>query len=193
MKPGTDSIELGHLIATPSKLQNSIKEELVLRLLQANDGAALLAFEQENRAWFERFIASRGDFFYWTDGIQAHIAQCLAEFAQGHMQPMVLLDAAGKIYGRVNLHAISPQDAKLGYRLAQSVCGQGLAYACAQHLLTDAQQIWQLPQLRAFVAVDNFASKRVLQKLGFIHLGAATKTSQLTRGSVPCDAYLLRL
>ena len=131
MKLGIDSIEHGRQCARPSKLQYPIKADLVLRLLQANDGAALLAFEQENRAWFERFIASRGDFFYWPDGIQTHIAQCLTEFAQGHMQPMVLVDAAGQICGRANLHAISRQDAKLGYRLAQSVCGQGLAYACA--------------------------------------------------------------
>lgn len=179
-------------IAVPSALQAKLGTRFTLRLLQANDGAALLAFEQENRAWFEQFIASRGDFFYWSEGIQAHIAQCLAEFAQGRMQPMVLLDAAGKIYGRANLHAISPQDAKLGYRLAQSVCGQGLAYTCAQYLVKDAQQIWQLPQLRAFAAIDNFASARVLQKLGFIRLGAAAQTSQLIRGSVPCDAYLLR-
>jgi ribosomal-protein-alanine N-acetyltransferase len=170
----------------------TLSEGVQLRLLENSDAAALREFEIANRVWFERFIATRGNFFYLPDGIQAHIQHCLQEFAAGRMQPMVLASASGEILGRANLHQIDFEEAKIGYRLAEHVAGRGLAYASARLLVDDAQKVWHLPQVRSFVVPSNYPSAHILQKLGFQHLGKAHKPTKLNSGDVLCDAYLLR-
>ncbi len=163
-----------------------------LRLLSSSDASALRQFEIANRQWFERFIATRGNYFYLPEGVQAHIQQCLQEFAAGRMQPMVLVGANGEIIGRANLHQIDFEDAKIGYRLAEKATGLGLAFTSANLLVEDAQNIWHLPQLRSFVVPENYPSARILQKLGFQYQGKAGKPTKLNSGDVFCDAYLLR-
>lgn len=178
--------------ASPSIAPRVIAEGVQLRLITAGDTQALRTFEIAHRAWFERFIATRGNYFYLPEGIQAHIAHCLNEFAAGRMQPMLLVDTAGAILGRINLHQIAGDEANLGYRLAEHAAGRGLAYKSARLLVQDAQQCWKLAQLRSYVAPDNHPSARILQKLGFARQGRAHKATHLVHGDVFCDAYLLR-
>lgn len=169
-----------------------IDDDLQLRLIAQVDAHALRKFEIAHRTWFERFIATRGNYFYLPEGIQAHIAHCLSEYAAGRMQPMLIVDPTGEILGRINLHQINPDDASIGYRLAEHATGRGLAYKAARLLVQDAQLRWHLPQLRSLVAPDNHASARILQKLGFSLQGQAQKATHLVHGDVFCDAYLLR-
>ena len=80
-----------------------------IRTLRQDDAAPLLAFEQANRAWFERHIDGRPDDFYSLDGIAAHIAQFLAEHAQGRMHPCVIVGEHGELIGRANLKDIDQE------------------------------------------------------------------------------------
>lgn len=145
-----------------------------IRTLQIEDAAQLLRFEIDNRAWFERHIEPRGDAFYSEAGVRAHIAEFLDAFARGTRHPCVIVDADGAVIGRANLKEIDHQAgaAEVGYRIAASHAGQGLATAAVRHLVALARAHWRLEHLHAYVLNANLASARVLEKCLFARAAA---------------------
>jgi ribosomal-protein-alanine N-acetyltransferase len=144
--------------------------EVVVRTLRATDAAALLAFELENRAWFERHIEPRDPAFYSPAGVAAHVDDYLAGLAAGTWHPFVLVAADGAIVGRANLKAIdqAARSAEVGYRVAEQACGRGLATLALRHLAREASARWRLQRLDAFVYPANAGSHRVLGRCGFV-------------------------
>jgi ribosomal-protein-alanine N-acetyltransferase len=145
-------------------------ETVTIRTLQNTDAEALLTFERDNREWFERHIDARSAAFYTVQGVTEHIAAYLSDYAAGTWHPFVIVDADGKIVGRANLKDIdtSARSAEVGYRIAQSVCGKGLATRAVRHLIEEAQLHWKLNQLVANVYVENVGSAKVLERCGFL-------------------------
>jgi ribosomal-protein-alanine N-acetyltransferase len=141
-----------------------------IRTLQSTDAEALLTFELDNREWFERYIDARGSAFYSVQGVTDHIAAYLSDFAAGTWHPFVIEDPGGKIVGRANLKGIdmSERSAEVGYRIAQSACGRGLATLAVRHLIQEAQLHWNLKQLVANVYAGNIGSAKVLKRCGFL-------------------------
>jgi ribosomal-protein-alanine N-acetyltransferase len=145
-------------------------EPVTIRTLQNTDAEALLTFERDNREWFERHIDARGAAFYSVQGVTEHITAYLSDYAAGIWHPFVIVDADGKIVGRANLKDIDTcaRSAEVGYRIAQSACGQGLATLALRHLIKEAQLHWQLDQLVANVYAENIGSAKVLERCGFL-------------------------
>lgn len=141
-----------------------------IRTLQPDDAVQLLHFEQANRHWFERHVEPRGDAFYSLEGVADHIREFLAAHADGTRHPCVIVDGQGAIVGRANLKEIDrlAGTAEVGYRIAASHVGMGLASRAVGHLVDVARVSWQLKHLHAFVADGNAASARVLQKSRFV-------------------------
>lgn len=144
---------------------NAIK----IRTLETTDVAALLAFEVENREWFERHIDARDAAFYSVQGVTEHIAAYLCDHAAGTWHPFVIEGASREIIGRANLKDIDTcgRVAEVGYRIAERACGQGLATLAVKHLIEQAQLRWNLEQLVANVYADNIGSAKVLERCGF--------------------------
>jgi RimJ/RimL family protein N-acetyltransferase len=145
-----------------------------LRTLTTQDLLPLLAFERENRAWFEQFVEDRGDAFYTPEGVAQHIATYLEGLANGTWYPGLLVDQAGEIIGRTNLKDINTSDgsAELGYRLAKTQTGAGRATTAIALVKDIAHSQLGLKRLRAVVTQDNVASNRVLEKSGFVRMPA---------------------
>jgi ribosomal-protein-alanine N-acetyltransferase len=141
-----------------------------VRELKRTDAEALLAFEIHNREWFETHIDARDPAFYSLQGVADHIEGYLADFAIGAWHPFVIEDASQTIVGRANLKSIdvSERSAEVGYRIAQSVCGQGLATLALKHLIQEAQVRWDLTRLVAYVYEENVGSRKVLDRCGFL-------------------------
>jgi len=141
-----------------------------VRELSSTDTEALLAFETQNREWFESHIDARAPSFYSVQGVAEHIQAYLADFALGAWHPFVIEDASGEIVGRANLKSIdSPKgSAEVGYRVGERACGQGLATQALKHLIQQAQARWALTQLVAYVFPENVGSQKVLQRCGFV-------------------------
>jgi len=135
----------------------------------------LLAFEVINRQWFESHIDGRDPGFYSPEGVTEHIQRYLADFAKGVWHPFVIEDASHAIVGRANLKGIDPAkgSAEVGYRVAQTACGNGLATLALKHLIQQARTRWQLTQLVAFVYPENVGSKKVLARCGFVRAQTA--------------------
>lgn len=142
-----------------------------LQLLCANHGAAVLAFELENRAYFAESISDRGDAFY--DTFPKRLGSLLAEQAAGTSAFYVYADAGGAIFGRFNLYDINDGAAKLGYRVAQRAAGRGVATAAARDLCVLAATQYGLRALMASTSRENVASQKVLTKIGFVPIGPA--------------------
>jgi [ribosomal protein S5]-alanine N-acetyltransferase len=75
--------------------------------------------------------------------------------------------------GRFNLRDIDSGVAVLGYRVAQSVAGHGLATATVVQLCREAATMLGLSSVRAATSDAKIASRRVLLKAGFVLLGPA--------------------
>lgn len=141
-----------------------------VRELKSTDTQALLAFEIDNREWFETHIDARDPSFYSLQGVADHIEGYLADFAIGAWHPFVIVGSSETIVGRANLKSIDgfERSAEVGYRIAQRVCGQGLATLALKHLIQEAQVRWELRQLVAYVYEENVGSRKVLDRCGFL-------------------------
>ncbi|GCE29809.1 N-acetyltransferase [Dictyobacter alpinus] len=156
-----------------------------LQLVRLDHAPALLAFEQENRAYFAASIPDRGDEFF-ADFDTRH-AQLLAWQAAGTDYFHLLVTTSGEVVGRVNLVQVADGEAELGYRIAQKAAGQGLATAAVRKMRELATTTYGLIRLRARVTLDNPASRTVLEHNGFIAGGS------LTLNGKPAISYICEL
>jgi ribosomal-protein-alanine N-acetyltransferase len=65
-------------------------------------------------------------------------------------------------------------DVEVGYRLVRASWGQGVATEATSALVDYALGTLALPRVVAVVYPENRASRRVLEKLGFVHSGLGT-------------------
>ncbi|MFJ7906364.1 GNAT family N-acetyltransferase [Kitasatospora sp. NPDC096204] len=139
---------------------------LTLELLRPDHADAVLAFERANRAYFARTVPDRGD-AYFARFADRHAA-LLAEQAEGVCRFHVVRDAAGDLVGRVNLLDLVDGSAELGYRVAESAAGRGIATAAVAEACRLAATAYGLRSLTAVTTLDNPASQAVLAHNGFM-------------------------
>ncbi|MFJ8858107.1 GNAT family N-acetyltransferase [Streptomyces sp. NPDC102451] len=144
----------------------------VLERLRADHAPALLAFEEENRAFFAAAVPDRGDAFF--AGFDARLAELLGEQAAGMHHFHILADGDGAVLGRINLVDVAGGSAELGYRIAERATGRGLATWAVREVCTPAFAEYGLTVLRARTTVDNAGSRAVLARTGFVQAGAIT-------------------
>ena len=156
-----------------------------LQLLRPDHASALLAFERENRAYFAAAIPDRGDEFFAEFDTQ--FAQLLAWQADGTDYFHLLVTDVGEVVGRVNLFNVADGSAELGYRIAQKAAGQGLATAAVRKVRELAATEYGLSTLSARVTLDNPASRKVLERNGFVAVG------ELTLNGKPAISYICEL
>ena len=143
-----------------------------LELLHPDHVAALLAFEQENRAYFAASIPDRGDEFFAE--FDARFDHLLESQACGTDYFHVLVADGGAIEGRVNLVEVEDGSAELGYRIAEKCTGRGLATGAVREVLELAAEKYGLATVRAKATIDNPASHTVLGRNGFVAAGEVT-------------------
>jgi len=142
-----------------------------LRLLRTDDAPAVLAFELANRVYFSASISDRGDEFFdrFAEGYAALLAKQEAGIGAFH----ILVADDGSVLGRFNLIFTDDGAAELGYRVAKSVAGRGVATAAVRELCQLAPARYGLRTLRAATSRENVASQKVLTKAGFVLTGPA--------------------
>ena len=162
----------------------------ILDLVLADTGN-LLEFELENRAWFEQFVTPRDPRFYSPVAVQDHIRAYLIAKQQGRFHGCVVLNDQGKIIARANLREMDLKrgEAEVGYRIAHTYTGQGVASAATKHLIMLAYDQWHIKKLSGFVSVENPASARVLEKNGFVKIGLHERLSVVKHGVFDCIEY----
>ncbi|MER7841640.1 GNAT family N-acetyltransferase [Streptomyces sp. NPDC096040] len=156
-----------------------------LQLLRPDHAPALLAFEQENRAYFAASVPDRGDDYFAR--FEERLHALLAEQEAGACYFHVLVGDAGEALGRVNLVDVADGGADLGYRVAQRAAGRGLATSAVREICGLASTRYGLTTLRAAATLDNAASRTVLARAGF------TVTGETRLSGRPGLTFLRRL
>jgi ribosomal-protein-alanine N-acetyltransferase len=142
-----------------------------LELLRPDHAAAVLTFEQDNRAFFATMISDRGDayFEHFAEGFR----DLLAEQETGAGAFFVLVDDGPTVLGRFNLTFGTDSTARLGYRVAERAGGRGVATAGVREVCRLAAAAYGVRTIRAAASDSNLASRRVLIKTGFVPIGPA--------------------
>lgn len=147
----------------------------IVRPLRLDDGPTLAALYRENREYLAPFEPTRDEAFFTTEGQAARTAAVLADHEQGRAYPFVI-ESDGVVVGRVNVSnvALGPFcSGSLGYWVARSHTGRGLASAAVAEVLERCFGEHGLHRLEAATLVDNAASQAVLRRNGFTLIGRA--------------------
>lgn len=154
-----------------------------LTLLREQDATTLWAFENQHRLYFENWINARADSFYTPEGFdQALQTALLQQAADQAFHYLIWL--GGELVGRINLTQVRRthfHSATLGYRIAPTHSGQGLASEAVKLMMQKAFHVHQLQRLEATARPENPASIRVLLKNGFQQFGHSRCSLQLHR------------
>lgn len=160
---------------------------MIFEALSARHFDQLFHFELENRDWFETLISSRGDDFYTNSGVKTHIDESIVNAKAGVSYSIVLIED-NRIVARANLKNICTvkHRCEVGYRVAHSSVGKGLATACLNELIDLAQMRFSIKEIDAQVLSNNQASIAVLKKKGFIEVGNAMTFVELNGENIRC-------
>ncbi|MFM2607434.1 GNAT family N-acetyltransferase [Vibrio chagasii] len=147
--------------------------DVFLHLLHPSDVSALLEFEVENRQWFEQFVPARKDRFYSNAGVAEQVTSFLTAYDNGEMIPMLIKDANGTIFGRINVRDIdqNTEGGELGYRVGHAFGSKGVASNAVRKLLIYLTEHSSLKYVDAYALVGNVGSNKILSNTGFELVG----------------------
>lgn len=148
----------------------------VTRLLTCEDVPALAELYRANRDFLAPFEPVRPEEFYTVEGHRAVVQNALARYEQGTICPLVILNDAGDVAGRININEIvrgAFQSGNLGYWVSAGDNGRGLATRAISETIALAFGELNLQGLQAGTLLDNVGSQRVLERNGFTPIGVA--------------------
>ena len=154
---------------------------LAIRPVAAADAAALLRFELEHRAYFERWVNARDPKFYSEQGVAAAIAAAGTAWASDQAFQYLIVED-GRIVGRINLTAVRRVHfhcADLGYRIGEHDGGRGVAARAGALCLDEAFGTHGLGRIEAVARPENKGSIRVLERNGFRQFGRSRRSFEL--------------
>jgi ribosomal-protein-alanine N-acetyltransferase len=152
-----------------------------IRPVVAADTAALLRFELEHRAYFERWVQARDPAFYSATGVAAAIAAAESARSAGQAFQYLVVDGE-RIVGRVNLTHVRRTHfhcADLGYRIGEHDGGRGIASRAVALCLEQAFGELGLQRIEATARPENAGSIRVLERNGFRQFGHSRRSFEL--------------
>ena len=143
-------------------------DRLVLRRPLVSDAATVFARYAGDPA-VTRFLGWRTH--RSVSDTQLFLACCDAEWRQSGVGPYLIQSREdGELLGSAGLRMVSPQQAAIGYLLAQDAWGQGYATEALRALRDLAMRLGVL-RLSALCHPDHRASSRVMEKCGFTREG----------------------
>jgi ribosomal-protein-alanine N-acetyltransferase len=149
--------------------------DVSLRLVRPEDAASLSRLQTENRAYLLSGGPTRSDEYVSVDGQREVIRTLLEDHRAGTCVPFVI-ETAGDVVGQITLRGIvrgAFQSAFVGYWVARSVAGRGVASRALGLAIEHAFTELGLHRVQAETTLTNEASVRVLLKAGFEQFGVA--------------------
>lgn len=146
-----------------------------IRLVRAEDAAALSRLETRDREYLQAGGPVRSDHYVSVDGQRELLLKLLDGHRAGTCAPFVI-EADGEVVGRTLLGGIYRggfQSATVGYWVTESMSGRGIAQRALRLLVEHAFGEQGLHRLEAGVTLTNAASARILTKAGFEEYGVA--------------------
>jgi len=100
--------------------------------------------------------------------------------------------APQRTIGAVSLERRGADRLTLGYALAPEVWGRGFASEAVAAVVAIAFKLTRVAEIEASVRLANFASRRVLEKTGFVHIERGLSDAPARGAMVECDVFAYR-
>jgi ribosomal-protein-alanine N-acetyltransferase len=146
------------------------------RLLVPDDALAIADVLRANRGFLAAWQPVRGEEYFTDDGQRQVVGTALEQHELGASVPLVILDEQARTVGMLTLQSIIRgffQSCSVGYWLAESAQGQGLATAALREAADVAFRDLRLHRVQAETLTYNLRSQRVLARVGFVKYGVA--------------------
>ncbi len=99
------------------------------------------------------------------------------------------IQAPTKAIGGISLERRGTDRLALGYALAPEIWGRGYATEAVRAIVDAAFTLSSVVEIEASVHVENVASRRVLEKAGFAHVGQGMRGALARAAMVACDFF----
>jgi ribosomal-protein-alanine N-acetyltransferase len=155
-----------------------------IRLVQPSDAEVLARLVIHNREFLAPYEPVRQDSYFTLGGQKEAVGDSLSRHVAGSQVPFVILDDSGTVVGRINLNNVARgafQSASLGYWLAESAGGRGLATRAVGEVVAAAFGELGLHRLEAGTVPENTRSQAVLLRNGFEQYGYAPRYLSIAR------------
>ena len=113
--------------------------------------------------------------------------------ASGRDLTLIMTPTRGKseAIGSISLETRGVDRLALGFVLTPEAWGKGLATEAAQVMIDAGFGLTPAVEILASVSIENAASRSVLEKSGFAHVGTGPQGAPARGGMVPCHSFRL--
>lgn len=146
------------------------------RLVSLDDVPRLAELAIANREHLAPWLPTQSALLLTEEGQADAVRTALDAFGAGQSVPHVILDGSGAVVGRITLNSVirgAFQSASLGYWVSADRTGEGLATAAVARIAEHAFGELGLHRLQGETLAHNHASRRVLERNGFVEYGLA--------------------
>jgi ribosomal-protein-serine acetyltransferase len=165
--------------------------DIYLRFLRKSDAARCFAAIEESRAELEKYVIGPARLHSVQD-----VEQLIERAKQQRREHRgyflgIFLEEGKQLVGYVNLHGIGGRNrsGEVGYWVRTSQAGKGIATVATALILLFGFKELKLHKIVLRAAVDNPASWRIAEKLGFAYEGTQRHELSLPRGWVDLKCY----
>jgi|GEM_PF-5338723 len=169
----------------------TVNAHVVLRLLTHDDEAEEYRLLMDNYDYFSKWIFWLNESF-----TQKHLHDDLEDTLQKYAKQEIYLMGVyvdDELVGAVDVRDIVPgESAEVGYFIAEKFTGRGLASTCTLKLIEYVRDKHHVPYFYLHTFVDNAASSRVAEKMGFAYertVGDEVKEKRYGRHFVGIKRY----
>jgi RimJ/RimL family protein N-acetyltransferase len=141
-------------------------DRLLLRRLTRDEARAVVALDRTGRTWAADY-PTEGDLV--VAGIACEAGEHYDETGDFGIYQVLLADSGAAVGGIGFIHPPEAGEVEVGYGLAESARGRGLATE-ALRAVTVWAQAHGAAVVVAMTATDNLASQRVVERAGFVRL-----------------------
>ena len=146
-----------------------------IRLVKKEDAEAFNLYYSENVGHFKPWEPERAEGYDSVESWQERVIEYVLQ-QENHQAAYFIAIDNGKIVGHCNLSQIvfGPfQACYMGYGVAKSAEGKGIAFGLCEHVIAYAFEELRLHRIMANYIPSNARSARLLSRLGFVKEGLA--------------------
>lgn len=153
-------------------------ERLILKVLNAMDAFQVLTFLSGNKQLFEQYESEKSENFYTMGYIRDMLTAEYNQIIKGcSLRYYIYLKSnPDRIIGTISLSGFrrTPYDScNIGYKFDRAFHHQGYAFESLCFLLSNIVPQYRIHRVTAYIAPDNWASIRLIGRLGFYYEGTA--------------------
>ncbi len=147
---------------------------ITIEPVSKQNASEIYMFENENRAFFESTLPSRGDDYYVTSNFENIIDSICEEQKAEILYMNIIRNESNEMVGRINLFPIQMEPYscafELGYRIGEAHQGKGYASEAVKRLTKLAFATYGIDYIQALTSPNNIASQIILIKNGYVFI-----------------------